>query len=50
MYKFELIIEAGSDEFWEEVERSSTPEKLLIEEIKTVLYNAGFLDAKLKVV
>lgn len=46
-YRFEVIIESGSDEFWEEVERSSTPEELVKRELESVLYNAGFLDVEI---
>ncbi len=42
-YKFELVIKEGNDEFWEEVNESTTGCDIVYEQIETILANYGFI-------
>lgn len=42
IYTFEVIIEEGSDEFWESIQNVSGVEEVK-QEVKTALAHAGFM-------
>lgn len=41
VYKFELTVKEGYDEFWEEVNRSTAPEEEVLAMIKEGMYRGG---------